>query len=296
MAVTLNQKSQPSGWRLNRVSLSTASLDSYPVARIFLDRQSLSRDTAQLDNLPFDRFYERYSRGEWRAISLMNRDGDASNGESFEFEGSGRWTTHAAAVPYLCHVVQSYFRTDDLKSVRIFCAMQGGMIVPHRDYLELPNGFIRLHAPLATTDLSISTENTCAFHMDVGEVWFLNARQTHAAANYAMDPRYHLVLDFSHRAHIASLLRNSYPHDQQVSMCLRNSRPSTFQSRLRSIGRIMSSNLSVRRILHLLCDYHFQFESDADEVYEWLMIAAQASNNPARVITAQEIRAQFLGF
>lgn len=282
-------------FELSEKPRTSTSLLSYPIAKIFLDSAPLSVDRHVLGQLPFDRFYERYSRGDWRSISLLNRDGDTFNGQLYEFEGPGRWTAYADRVPYIKRVVQTHFSQSDLKSVRVFCAVNGGMIVPHRDYLEFENGFVRLHLPIQTTHKSVSTEGSEAFHMEVGEVWFLNARRTHAAVNYAHLPRYHLVLDFSHEATVDRLILSGHHHDQVVRMCMRQSRPKNFLSILRAFGRSMISPSSVLRTFHLLCDYHFHFISDAGDPFDWLDVAAAASGNADRVEVARAIRSQFLG-
>lgn len=273
----------------------TRSFGSERLGQVYLDLKSVRNDVATLSRLPFDSFYERYSRGAWRSISILNRDGDSSNGEAYEFEGRGHWTSHAAELPYIKRLIEAEFFCDQLKSARIFCAENGGMIVPHRDYLEFKNGFTRLHVPLLTSELSISTEEDIAFHMCQGEVWYLNARMTHAAANYSSEPRYHLVLDFPHNLNPKSVIVNLRPPNKPISFVRRNPLPDNFQKILRNIGTLIITSSSVLRAFYLLCDYHFLCTSNATSVYDWLLMAAEKSNNSANIVIAGEIRKQFLG-
>jgi L-proline cis-4-hydroxylase len=273
----------------------TGSLSSERLGQVYLDSQSLRTDIASLSRLPFDSFYGHYSRGTWRSISILNRDGDSSNGEAYEFEGRGRWTSHAAELPYVKRLIEAEFYCEELKSARIFYTENGGMIVPHRDYLEFKNGFTRIHLPLLTNQLSISTEEEFAFHMCQGEIWYLNASRTHAAANYSTERRYHLVLDFPHNINPKSALVNLRPPSNPIYFIRRKSLPSSFPDVLAHFGASMISSSSVLRAFYLLCDYHFLCESNADNVYDWLLTAAESSHSGVNILTAKDIRKQFLG-
>jgi hypothetical protein len=288
------------GVKLKPFSLTSAKPDGAQLGSkrlwaIFLDEASLCADLASLPRSTFDNFYEKYSMGHWRSLSLMNRDGDASNGQSFEFEGRGRWTAAADQLPYLKRLIEAEFHTDELKSARIFCAEKGGRIVPHRDYMEFSNGFNRLHIPLATNDFCISTEEDISYHMCKSEIWFIDAKRTHAAANYGSLPRYHLVLDFTHRQPASDFIANHRPCTDPLMYCVRSEMPADFEERLRGIAQHMISVASVLRAFYVLCDNHFLYQSSGDDVFGWLLYAAQRSLSRENELAALEIKMDFLG-
>jgi hypothetical protein len=63
------------------------------------------------------------------------------------------------------------------------------IIVSHRDYMEFKKGFRRLHIPLRTNDRCMNSEAALVYHMNVGNIYFLDGREAHAGGSLASGER-----------------------------------------------------------------------------------------------------------
>ncbi len=83
-----------------------------------------------------------------------------------------------------------------VKSVRLMRLHAGALIKPHRDHgLCLEQGEARLHLPLQTHPELRFYVNEQQVPMQAGELWYINADQTHWVENNGQQDRINLVLD-----------------------------------------------------------------------------------------------------
>jgi hypothetical protein len=167
---------------------------SRPLGRIDL-QEDLNTDLEKLGRLKFNVDYSEYA-SYWASLALFNRDGDPESSASREYRHAGRWTANAEEVPVIKQLIATVFKVEFMRSARVFVAQSGGIIRPHRDYLEFKDGFTRLHLVIQTNPLAMNGEGSIAYHMAQGSIWLLNARVVHWAANLSDTPRYHVVVDF----------------------------------------------------------------------------------------------------
>lgn len=83
-----------------------------------------------------------------------------------------------------------------VQSVRLMRLKAGALIKPHRDHgLCLEQGAARLHLPLQTHPELRFYVNQQQVLMQAGELWYINADQTHWVENNGQQDRINLVLD-----------------------------------------------------------------------------------------------------
>jgi hypothetical protein len=132
----------------DNVAAHQASKNYAPVTSLFRSRplgraelpERLTTDLEKLSELEFNIDYSEFAIGRWASLALFNRDGDAESSASHEYTGEGRWTAHADHLPAIKDLVTTVFKVKRMLSARIFVAQGGGMIRPHRDYLEFKDG------------------------------------------------------------------------------------------------------------------------------------------------------------
>jgi hypothetical protein len=156
----------------------------------------MDADIDRLSAMEWNPEYNEYASGDWSTLALFNRDGVAGSSKSHEFSGKGRWTSNADKLPAIRSAIETVFDMEKLRSARVFSAGSAGMIRPHRDYTEFDRGFTRLHLVLRTNEQAMNGEGVRAFHMGAGDIWYLDAREPHWAANFGLESRYHLCCDF----------------------------------------------------------------------------------------------------
>lgn len=187
-------------------------LKTGPLGKFTFDDANLREALVAIDAMPSNNAYSSYNLivdprkpGAWTQIVLGNWSGDATDGESMEYEGHFRWTEEGRKVPFVQDLIESRFRCEYLKSVRVFSA-DNAMIVSHRDYIEFRKGFRRLHIPLRTNNSCMNSESSLVYHMCVGSIYFLDGREAHAGGNLSSgESRIHLVLDFDPDVDISDL-------------------------------------------------------------------------------------------
>jgi aspartyl/asparaginyl beta-hydroxylase len=124
------------------------------------------------------------------------------------------------------------FKVEFMRSARVFVAQSGGIIRPHRDYLEFKDGFTRLHLVIQTNPLAINGEGSIAYHMAQGSIWLLDARVVHWAANLSDTPRHHVVVDFPQDMEPDDCLQSGIASDHAIEWVERKAMPAEVKALL----------------------------------------------------------------
>jgi len=255
-------------------------MKSLLIGKCILDSNEISKCIQTLQSMNFDDAYQEYSLGIWKTKTLWNMSGLEHQSVSIEYVGSAQKTPSAIALPYLNQLIEKSFNLPLIKSVRIFHSSSGGLIVPHRDYMEFKNGFKRFHLVIKTDKTCLNSEENTVYHMQEGELWFLEGRLTHSAASFSESGKYSLVIDFDPSIEIQEIFNRNHnfqfdqlspfiiTHREKLSVSLINS--------LMDLGTVITP-FNFRSVFHLLCQLHFEYEISGDEVYTYLHNIAMRS-------------------
>lgn len=269
---------------------------SRPIGRVEFDKLRLKKDLETIDSFEMSPAYSHYARGDWTTCMLVNRSGNKNDGLSEEFEGHGVPTEYGRRLPYTLETIQRLFKTEHLKSARIFSAANG-FIQPHRDYLEFRKGFTRIHLALQTNDRAMNSEQRTVYRMRLGEIWFLDGRVTHSGGSFSNQKRLHLVLDFDPDIAIKDLFRNPSDYQPGLVPALIRRRPISKQewdSLLTSLGTILT-DLNYSDIFELIAKLHFDRDLDCEVTYDAMIRIASQSGNHKLVERANSEQRYFLG-
>ncbi|NGO68762.1 aspartyl/asparaginyl beta-hydroxylase domain-containing protein [Streptomyces boncukensis] len=169
---------------------------THRITQLELDTALLAEDLRQAELFRHNETYDEFAIGTWRHCTLWNRTGDLRDSVLETFAGGGVPTEYEQHLPYVSGLVRERFVIERLKFGKFIILGPGSVLVPHRDYLELDSSFVRIHVPLQTDENCFSSQEDTVYQMRLGEVWFLDASQTHSAASFSGSPRIHLILDF----------------------------------------------------------------------------------------------------
>lgn len=252
------------------------------LARVPLDHARLAEDLAVMDGLPYFDSYSEFSFGRLqRGAMLWNSDGDAGTSRLASYAGAAQPTEHGRLLPYVNELITSLFRTEFLKFARLLVLPQDCVVVPHRDYLELDENLIRIHIPLRTSELCFGSAGEDVFHMRVGEMWFLDATQTHSVASFWEVERIHLICDFVADS-IDDVLQQPVPLVPGIpseNITRREPLLPEEHAMWRGLARVVNLN-NYRDVMALLTKRHFEVEIAPDEVFTWMAQIAAESGRP----------------
>ena len=250
------------------------------LGKIALDQRRLARDVATC--LKFSGSNEHYSEfyiGNWKTYVIWNSSGDDADGVVHEVPGAIRPTARGDSLPYVGELIREHFHLERLALARVHI-LGDGVLIPHRDYVELDKNLLRVHVPLQTNERCLHSEQDTAFVMGQGEVWDLYAGNTHSAVNFSPVPRVNLCLDFHAEAG---------RHEQALSGGIdRTGLTPRIKQRLplgdaqreaiRQLAPLLHRD-SYRDVLGFLARMHFLFEVSNEAVFDWLLELARSSRN-----------------
>ena len=255
------------------------------------DLDRLAPDLERIAEFEYDSRYEDYSLGGWKSCSLWNMNGDARDGTSYEYKGAAKITEFGAALSYVPELLARHFKMDVCKSARVF-AIRSGSLMQHRDYMEFKAGFTRLHLVLQSTPFSFNSEEDTVYQMRQGEIWFVDGRPVHSAANFSEDWRYHLILDFDVAYEPEDLLNDV---DQSgappVRLIDRPHLSDSWEALIRGVGPSIDS-LLLRQMIPRL---HFFYAVNSRDLFTWLARIAAASGDAAVIDEVAAMRRKFIG-
>lgn len=272
-------------------------MNSYLLAKLKLDSQQITNTIKIIKNLEFDDAYQEYSLGTWKTKTLWNMTGDDNQSTSMEYIGFARKTLSADKLPYLNQIIEDNFHLNYIKSVRIFHSCDGGLIVPHRDYMEFKKGFKRFHLVLMTDHTCLNSEENIVYHMRQGELWFLEGHVTHSAASFSTNGKYSLVIDFDPNIESNLIFKDNHHFDfNHLSPCIIEHRDKPTASLIASLLALSAiiTPFNFSSVFHLLCKLHFEYAISGDEVYELLHDIAKQSKRPAVIDLYNRVEGLFL--
>lgn len=103
--------------------------------------------------------YDEFAQGYWKNISLLNSSGCMDDSQ-YKNCASVHATEHMARCPEIARMLEETFNLAIVKMVRARNLMDG-MVIPHRDFVELDPGlsYFRVFIPIEF--------NSGSFHSDV---------------------------------------------------------------------------------------------------------------------------------
>lgn len=269
-------------------------MEAKRVGHLALDADRLSDDIIKISGFHFDSQYEEYSLGGWQSCSLWNMNGDASDGTSYEYDGSAKITSYGAALSYVPEIVDGHFDLSKCKSVRVF-AIRSGSLMQHRDYMEFATGFTRLHLVLKSTPHSYSSEESFVYQMQPGEIWFVDGRPVHSAANFSDDWRYHLILDFDPAFSPMELVRDvNREGAPPIRLIERPPLPDHWKELIKQVGR--SANVVLlRQMIPIFARLHFFYAISGRDLFDWMLEIANACGDAEFINEVANMRQKFIG-
>ena len=268
------------------------------IGRIDLDESRLQSDIETLLELPFNRGYSDFARGNpgWQNCVLMNHNGDPTDIVFGGHEGPAIATPHLESLPYLREILTTTFDPKYVQWVRIFMC-EDGMLIPHRDYLDLPEDeFTRVHIPLQLGASSMHSERDRVFRMRMGEIWFIDGLVDHAAYSYDGAPRIYLTADLVAGVPFDQLFvdPSTAVDDVRPEFVELPPLPDDFDVAIEGMAKVLAPD-TIDDVIAVLSKVHFSHRAQCADMYEWLIDAAHQSGRPELVEQAEAKRSFFLG-
>jgi hypothetical protein len=249
------------------------------IAKIDIDAYNLSLEVNYLNSLQkIPESYDEFGQGYWKNISLYNSTGEPGD-TLYQIASACRPTPHLASCPEINRLILDNFRLDNLKMVRARSLIDG-MVIPHRDFVELDNldRYLRLFVPLENNQEAFHSDESGVFQMKAGEVWFLDAGINHAAINFSCKSRMFLCLDFviSVDAEQASVLLQTA---KTLLPCERSNirrqalTPKYIEETIHAAAKIISRR-TLKDLIFALSKYHFTYDIPILACYDWIIDAA----------------------
>lgn len=267
------------------------------LGRVVLDAARLDVDLAAVRQLPLNAGYSEFSRGHpgWRNCVLANHNGDPSEHVFGGHDGRALPTPHLAEVPYIAELLASTFSPEHLLWARLFIC-EDGMLIPHRDYLDLPDEFTRVHLALRRGDRSLHSENEQVFRMREGEIWFIDGTVDHAAASYDGAPRTYLSCDFRAGVPFDELVIDADARgaSTEPDFIERPPLPDNFTEQLDVFVQLIDET-AIDDAVAVLSRTHLAHIAPCGAVYDWIADAADRAGRSTVASIARDRRAYFLG-
>jgi hypothetical protein len=236
-----------------------------------IDPDLMRKDVAAIAGFQLSRVYKEFVCGELHSCVLWNRRGDLHDTILESYDGSAKETEQGVQLPYIKQLISSVFH---LKPNSVF--------MPHRDYLELNRDFIRMHVPLKTDSNCYHSEEDVVYHMNLGEVWYLDASRVHSAASFSEHDRLHLILDFSYRDSFQDLLKTPILAGVNIpasNLIIREEFSEKLQCSLSQLKYVIDGN-NFYDVFAILIKQYFKTKVSAVRVYDWLSeISSQSGNS-----------------
>lgn len=262
-----------------------------------LNLEAIEQDIFRLKSLPSIHAFSDYWVGTVRVYTLWNLDGNSKNGYYSEYAGAATLTETGSKLHRIKKIIEDTFYLKYLKFARIFELENGGFLLPHRDFLELENGFSRLNIPIKTNDQCFYSEDLVVYHMRFGEVWFVNnGKKVHSAINLSSQSRLHLILDFDNNIPLENLFKDKSAMKPPMKPKLIE-RESLTEASLKNIYNLngIISNHNLQEIVSILGKIHFHKKTSPELTYTWLESIAEMTGDSALIKKSQKIKKFFIG-
>jgi L-proline cis-4-hydroxylase len=225
--------------------------------------------------------------GEWAFSHLWYGDAARERDTSSDVRRS---------LPYIDRRIEETFRTDRVTMVRVFAATRGGYVRPHRDWTGSTPAFTRFHVPLQTGDACFNSEDDIVYHMDTGEIWFLDGGRPHSGVCFSDTPRLHLVVDFEPGIPLGDLFRD--PSAYRKPPPFRPvERPPLTELDLTAIFDLahIVTTANFELVADLLGTIHFEKHVSCAAMYDWLIEIARRSGDRELADRSAELKRSYIG-
>lgn len=258
-------------------------MNTHRIAKLDLDPARLADDLRRSENFNFSDAYGEFICGEWRSCMLWNEKGDVGNTLLSNHDQPAMKTAYGLEMPYVSEVITRNFDMSRLRFARLVKLRPHSVIIPHRDFLELGQGLIRIHLPLVTDSNCFSGQDDVVYQMKVGEVWFIDATRVHSAASFSQQDRLHLILDFAHGDATSPLSNVTWNPNGSIadeSIARRAPLTAADEEAISSLHTIIDQD-NYRDILALLIRKYYRTDFTASFVFDLLLRVAEKSGNRA---------------
>lgn len=270
-------------------------MNSMILGKINFVEESLEKEVKEILKLKFSQNYSDFSIGEWKTCILWNGTGFQEDSTLKEYKGKARPTELGKQLKYINYIIHNTFNHDCIRWVRIFLVRKG-LIIPHKDYLELKEGFIRVHIPLQTDLTCLHSEGDQVYHMRKGEIWFLDGNQPHSACSLADTTRISLCIDFKCGIPFEEIFKDPKEFNPSIDPYIIE-RPyihKEYETALQSLSHIIRED-NFDEILSILAKVHFFKQVNALSMYNWLIDITQKSGNNYLIEKALKMKSFFIG-
>jgi len=175
--------------------MCSQNISSLKLPFLFIEKRLLNDLTLLINDTWIPHFNTFGYKGNWKAISLLANNGDATNIFALPNGVSKiKETSILKKCRYFKEVI-AVFKCDIL-SARILRLEPGAEIKPHKDHeLGYEDGNFRIHIPITTNTDVCFILNGKPLKMHPGECWYTNVNYTHSVSNNGTTDRVHLVID-----------------------------------------------------------------------------------------------------
>ncbi|MGI0115748.1 aspartyl/asparaginyl beta-hydroxylase domain-containing protein [Zooshikella sp. RANM57] len=245
---------------------------------IDIDNYKLIDEVNYLNAIPKQREeYDEFGQGYWKNLSLYNSSG--RKGDS-QYKNADQClpTEYMDFCPEIKRFIEENFSIETLRMVRARNLIDG-MVIPHRDFVELDKGvsYFRVFIPLENNEDSYHSDSTGVFQMKPGEVWYLDAGINHAAINFSFQSRMFLCLDFIFKDEFndSDIFKytSNVVFDVKPTYKQRQALPESLKESIVDSMSLILSKETFKDILFALSKYHFIYDIEVAECYQWLIDA-----------------------
>lgn len=254
------------------------------IGKIDLRDYNLTRDIEHLNSVTKQpEEYDEFGQGHWKNLSIYNASGDASDTQ-YRSTDHCLPTEHALACLHLREFIHTHFKFDNLQMVRAR-SLVNGLVIPHRDFVELgqKTKYFRVFVALEDNDESFHSDEHGVFQMRAGEVWYLDAGISHAAVNFGLHSRMFLCLDFMFEDAFVDTdifgAQAAIDFDCHTTYIERQPLHTTHVSEIISATSKIINRHTFKDIVFALSKYHFIYDLPVSSCYDWIISAARQADN-----------------
>jgi hypothetical protein len=264
-------------------------MESKIIGKVNFEEHLLDKELKLIDTFEFNDSYSEYASGIWKTCMLWNRSGLKDDHLSIEHDQDVKPTQYGEQLSYVNGVVEKLFKKEHIKAIRLFLCING-LIIPHKDYLEFKKGFTRIHIPLKINEHALTSEENVVYNMQKGEIWFIEGRKIHSAANFSKTKRINLVIDFAPDIPFEELFINpeSYQPNLIPKINQREHLKEDELSYIKGFSKIINE-MNFDDVLSILSKIHFYRNVSSELVFGWLDEIATSSKNYKIQQRAQEV-------
>jgi len=273
-------------------------MESKILLKITYDNTSLKKEVEKIIKFPYIvDSYTEFVFGHLHMHILWNGSGDSRENVFSDSENVAVPTDLGEQLPYINSVIKKYFKTEKIAMVRAN-HLFNCLLVPHRDYTEIEDGYnrlIRLHLPIHTEMSCLNSEEETVFHMKEGEIWMLNVSGVHAANCPTSFPRISIMIDFfCNNKDVASVFKDPGILTETISPTLieRQKMDDEFLNSLQNLSAIINEKNYVD-IVQLLSKVHFYKGVPIRDFYDWLDEICEKSGNQRLVEKSKKLKSFF---